>query len=75
MSKADHYLKPWVLTLTCCGRDDGTARFATSEEADAFREGYTSGPGVDPHGYSGDGYSGHRRSAVKSYVPLGEVER
>ena len=49
--------KPWRLALICCGRDDGVEWFATYEEADAFRESYTSGPGVDEPG-------GHDRSTI-----------
>lgn len=49
-------MKPWELQLICCGRDDGTETFDTWEAADAFRESYTSGPGV--------GGSGHERAAV-----------
>ena len=57
---------PWRVTMTCCGREAGTQEFDTWEAADAFRETYTSGPGVDPHGYSGTGHAGHQRSAVIS---------
>ena len=58
--------RPWVVSLTCCGRDDGIYRAASWQEADNFRDDYTSGTAVDPHGYSGSGYNGHRRSAVIS---------
>jgi hypothetical protein len=57
----------WTVALTCCGYDDGTFTANTYEEADAFREAYTSGPGVSPHGYSTESYvTGHRRSGVVS---------
>jgi hypothetical protein len=55
--------RPWTVHLTCCGRDDGVFNARTWEEANAFRESYTSGPGVDEHGYSGIG-PGHQRSGV-----------
>lgn len=54
----------WTLKLICCGRDDGSVTFQTWEEADDFREAYTSGYAVDPHGYSGTGTSGHQRAAI-----------
>lgn len=41
----------WTLRLICCGRDDGTECFDTWNEADAFRESYTTGPGVGPDGH------------------------
>lgn len=57
----------WIVTLTCCGRDDGTLTAGTWEQADAIRESYTSGVAVHPHGYSAPAHeSGHRRSAVVS---------
>jgi hypothetical protein len=33
-------MRPFVVKLTCCGRDDGEFRAATWEEADAFRTSY-----------------------------------
>ena len=56
----------WVVRLTCCGHDEGVyTRASTWEEADAFREAYTSGAGVHPNGYSAPEHSpGHKRSAV-----------
>jgi hypothetical protein len=54
-------LLPFVLRLTCCGRDDGVVRFATWREADDFREGYLSGVGVGP---PTDNKGGHSRSAI-----------
>lgn len=59
--------KPWRLKLICCGRDDGTETFATREQADAFREAYTSGPSVDPHGYSAAYPNGHQRAAILTH--------
>jgi hypothetical protein len=53
--------KPWLVTLTCCGRADGVFAADSWEEAQAFREAYTSGPGISG-GHVGD--SGHARSAV-----------
>jgi hypothetical protein len=61
---AEQTVKPWKVMLTCCGRDNGVYEAATWEEADAFRESYTSGPGVNPYGYSGGFTSGHQRSGV-----------
>lgn len=53
----------WRVLLTCCGRDGGYIDTETWEQADAAREAYICGPGCDPHGYSGDPYSGgHKRS-------------
>lgn len=55
----------WTVKLTCCGRDDGEFHADTWEEADAFRESYTSGAGVAEHGYSAHASEpGHRRSGV-----------
>ena len=56
--------KPWRLDFICCGREDGHKTFATYEEADAFRDGYTSGPGVDHRGYGTTEPSGHQRAAI-----------
>lgn len=57
--------KPWQGQLLCCGFDEGTEGFDTWEEADAFREAYTSGPAVAPHGYSAPLYEmGHRRAVI-----------
>lgn len=57
----------WRLTLTCCGRDAGAEFFETWDEADAFRESFTSGVAVHPNGYSApDHADGHRRSGVIS---------
>lgn len=53
--------KAWLVTLTCCGRADGVFAADSWEEAQAFREAYTSGPGVSG-GHVGD--TGHDRSAV-----------
>lgn len=66
--KHDQWTGPWRLRLICCGRDEGSVRFQTSEEADAFRESYTSGPGVHPNGYSAhETETGHKRAAIKEY--------
>ncbi len=57
--------QPWRVDLSCCGRDGGTYFFPTWEEADAFRNSYTSGPGVNPQGYSAhDSADGHRRAGI-----------
>ena len=52
----------FAVRLTCCGRDVIRHGPVTWKEADAFREGYLSGPGVrDPeHPERG----GHERSAI-----------
>ena len=63
---ASHLSEAWCVRLICCGRDDGTEHFPTWEEADAFRNSYASGPGVDPHGYSGGHTGGHQRAAIIS---------
>jgi hypothetical protein len=56
--------------MICCGHDDGTAKFDSWDEADAFRrhyngEGDTSGT-VNPHGYDERHAHkpGHQRVAV-----------
>lgn len=55
----------WRVDLTCCGRDAGSVSAETWEKAEAFRESYTTGPGVAPHGYSScPTESGHHRSGV-----------
>ena len=58
----------WEVRFICCGRDDGNTIVNSYTEADAIRESYTSGVGVNPHGYSEahkhDG--GHQRVAVVS---------
>lgn len=53
----------WRINFSCCGRDDGFLLARTWEEAERFRDSYTSGPGVEEHGYSGPG-PGHQRSGV-----------
>lgn len=55
----------WHLRLICCGRDDGTMVFSAWDEAQAFRESYTSGPAIAVHGFSSEPReSGHRRAAI-----------
>lgn len=58
----------WEVRFICCGRDDGNTIVNSYAEADAIREAYTSGVGVNPHGYSEahkhDG--GHQRAAIVS---------
>lgn len=57
--------RAWRVRMICCGRDAGAEMiFGTWDEADQFRESWTSGPAVDPHGYSGDGYHGHQRAGI-----------
>jgi len=57
--------KPWAVRLICCGRDDGVERFTTWEDANAFREAYTSGAAVHPQGYSASEHSpGHKRAGI-----------
>ena len=63
------------MELTCCGRDNGVEIFSSWEEADKFRESYTSGVAVNPHGYSAHPTeAGHKRSAVIS-SPCAHAER
>ena len=58
-------VKMWLCRLVCCGRDDGVVECESWEQADAFREAYTSGVGVALHGYSAPLYeSGHRRAVI-----------
>lgn len=54
--------RPWIVQLTCCGRDNGTYAAATWEEADQFRESYASGPGAYAGAQRHGG--GHFRSAI-----------
>ena len=54
-------VKTWLVQLTCCDRADGVFAADSWEEAQAFRESYTSGPGIKG-GHIGD--TGHDRSAV-----------
>ncbi|MBK6639678.1 MAG: hypothetical protein IPG34_19960 [Rhodocyclaceae bacterium] len=57
--------RPWRVVLTCCGRDAGVYLAATWEEADAFRNSFTSGEAVAEHGYSADATDWrHQRSGV-----------
>lgn len=56
--------QPWRVDLQCCGRHFVTEFFADWETADRFREAYCTGVAVDPHGYSGDGHSGHLRAGI-----------
>lgn len=39
--------KPWRVRLICCGRDDGTAHFATRGEAEVMRSSYIAAEGHD----------------------------
>lgn len=53
--------KRFTLKLICCGREDGPAPLPMSwEEANAFREKYTSGPGVATSEHE----PGHARIAI-----------
>lgn len=62
--------KPFRLRFICCGREDGSQWFATTEDAEAFREPYTSGTAVAEHGYSaGPEEWGHRRAAILDHCP------
>lgn len=54
----------WRLELSCCGRHFTTSFFATWEQADAEREAFCTGVGVDPHGYGGTGRNGHQRAGI-----------
>lgn len=58
----------WELKLICCGLDDGIMYFSTEEQVEEFREYYTSGAGVNEHGYSAHpAENGHKRAAIKSF--------
>lgn len=62
--------RKWKVALTCCGHADGVVSAETWEEADKIRNAYTSGVGVNEHGYSAhESESGHRRSAVIEHAP------
>ena len=50
----------WRVRLICCGRDDGDIFRDTWEEADQFRQGFTSGSGVAAPGLLG----GHVRAGI-----------
>lgn len=54
----------WTVRMICCGRDYGSQSFATWNEAEAFREAYISGPGVNDTKV--EHASGHIRSGVIS---------
>lgn len=55
----------WRVWLVCCGRFDGSVITRTWEEADSFRDIYTSGPGVEPTGYQAPAIcGGHRRAGI-----------
>lgn len=63
-------MKPWIVKLVCCGRDDGEYRADTYEEAYYFRESYTNGVSVNPHGYSaGEHEPGHKRAGIITCDP------
>lgn len=52
----------WRVRLICCGRNDGDIFRDTWEEADQFRQAYTSGPGVAAPGQLRHG--GHVRAGI-----------
>ena len=55
----------WRVRMICCGKDEGFELFKTWDSADAFRNEYTSGYGVEQHGFSAPEHSGgHRRAAI-----------
>ena len=56
--------KRWKARKICCGRDCGYEVFDTWEQADAFRDAYTSGYAVAPHGYSDTEHWGHKRAVI-----------
>ena len=69
-------VKTWLCRLVCCGRDDGVVECESWEQADAFREAYTSGVGVALHGYSAPLYeSGHRRAVIVTQDDCREAAR
>lgn len=57
-------MSKYIVKLICCGRDDGTYEADTWEEADKFRESYTSGEAVAKHGYSDSEHNGHKRVGI-----------
>jgi hypothetical protein len=62
--------RPWVVTLTCCGRDNGEYPALTWQEADEFRNAYLSGPAVAGPGRSPLALmQGHDRSAIITGSP------
>lgn len=59
----------WKARAICCGFEESEHTFATWEEADAFRESYTSGPAVHPNGFSAGGHEpGHKRAVIISLL-------
>jgi hypothetical protein len=57
----------WLCSMICCGHSDGCMIFDTWKEADDFREAWTSGVAVAPHGYSAEPHeSGHKRAVIVS---------
>jgi hypothetical protein len=66
--------RPWRVDLSCCGRHFVTEFFADYETADNLRESYCTGIAVDPHGYSGDGHSGHQRAGIITDLRAGVRE-
>ena len=57
----------FICHMICCGLDDGYIAFATWNDADKFRESYTSGIAVAKHGYSAaPDESGHKRAVIVS---------
>jgi hypothetical protein len=58
----------WRVRLICCGRDDGEIWRDTWEEADQFRQDYTSGAGVgDPQR---PWHGGHIRAGIVECIGL-----
>ena len=56
---------PWRIRLICCGHDDGAWYALTWEQAEKFRDSYTSGAAVNLHGYSAEGHEpGHKRAGI-----------
>lgn len=51
----------WRVRLICCGRDAGDILRDTWEEADQFRQDYTSGAGVRGPGWP---FGGHDRAGI-----------
>jgi hypothetical protein len=52
----------WRVRLICCGRDDGDIFRDTWDEADEFRQSYTSGTGVGDWRKPWEG--GHQRAGI-----------
>lgn len=68
--------QPWLVDLICCGYSIDRVYCTTWEEANEWRETFTSGVAVDSHGFSGTGHNGHRRAGIvrQNVAALAEQE-